>query len=144
MIAAAAAAGVHEFGESYLTEALPKIAALQDPQADLALHRPACRPTRPATIAEHFAWVHALDRLKVAERLDAQRPPGSAAAERLPAGEPRRRRQQGRASTPAELPQLAAAVALLPRLRLRGLMCLPPPRSRSAAPAALVCAAARS
>ena len=124
MIAAAAAAGVHEFGESYLTEALPKIAALQD--ARLTWHfigRVQANKTRE--IAAHFAWVHAIDRLKVAERLDAQRPPGSpplnACLQVNLAGE-----DSKAGITPALLPQLAVAVALLPRLRLRGLMCLPP------------------
>jgi hypothetical protein len=124
MIAAAAAAGVREFGESYLGEALPKIAALQD--RALSWHfvgRLQANKTRE--IAATFAWAHALDRLKIAERLSAQRPPElpplqvclqvNLAAEASKAG-----------ITPGELPALAAAVAKLPRLRLRGLMCLPP------------------
>ena len=70
-IAAAAAAGVLEFGESYLTEALAKIAALQD--RALTWHfigRVQANKTRE--IAARFAWVHALDRLKVAERLRSE------------------------------------------------------------------------
>jgi PLP dependent protein len=125
MIAAAAAAGLHEFGESYLAEALTKIAALQDRQ--LAWHfigRVQANKTRE--VAANFAWVHALDRLKIAERLDAQRPPGWApmnvCLQVNLAGE-----QSKAGVTPSELPGLAAAVAMLPRLRLRGLMCLPPP-----------------
>jgi pyridoxal phosphate enzyme (YggS family) len=127
MIAAAATAGVHEFGESYLTEALQKIAALQDRR--LTWHfigRLQANKTR--AIAEHFAWVHALDRLKIAERLAAQRPPGqpplnvclqvNLAGEVSKGGVP-----------PGQLPGLAAAVAALPGLRLRGLMCLPPHES---------------
>ncbi len=127
MIAAAAAAGVREFGESYLAEALAKIAALQD--AGLTWHfvgRVQANKTRE--IAANFAWVHALDRLKVAERLAAQRPAAAAplnvclqvnlAAEASKAG-----------VTPQELPGLAAQVAQLPRLKLRGLMCLPPHES---------------
>src|ERR1700704_6857197 len=71
--AAAAACGLRHFGESYLQEALAKIAALGD--RELTWHfvgRVQANKTRP--IAEGFAWVHALDRLRIAERLAAQRP----------------------------------------------------------------------
>jgi pyridoxal phosphate enzyme (YggS family) len=124
MITAAAAAGLTEFGESYLTEALAKIAALQD--CALSWHfigRVQANKTRD--IAQAFAWVHAIDRLKVAERLAAQRP-----QDRPPLNVCLQVNLAGEASkagvTVQELPQLAAAVARLPRLRLRGLMCLPP------------------
>ena len=73
LLTAAADCGVSDFGESYLQEALPKIAALQE--RALTWHfigRIQANKTR--SIAENFAWVHALDRLKVAERLGAQRP----------------------------------------------------------------------
>ena len=75
LLAAAADCGVSDFGESYLQEALDKIAGLQE--RALTWHfigRVQANKTRP--IAQHFAWVHAVDRLKVAERLSAQRPPG--------------------------------------------------------------------
>ena len=124
LLAAAADCGVGDFGESYLQEALQKIAALQE--RALTWHfigRIQANKTRP--IAESFAWVHALDRLKIAERLAAQRPfhapplnvclQVNVAAEATKGG-----------VTPAELPALAAAVAQLPRLALRGLMCIPP------------------
>lgn len=125
MLAAAADAGLSDFGESYLNEALAKIAALQErPLTWHFVGRVQANKTRP--IAESFAWVHTVDRLKVAERLAAQRPHHAAplnvcvqvnlAAEATKGG-----------ATPAELPGLAAAVAALPRLKLRGLMCLPPP-----------------
>jgi pyridoxal phosphate enzyme (YggS family) len=124
MVTAAAAAGVREFGESYLTEALEKIAALQDPA--LTWHfigRVQANKTRE--IAAAFAWVHAIDRLKIAERLSAQRPadapPLNACLQVNLGGE----HSKG-GVTAQELPGLAAAVARLPRLRLRGLMCLPP------------------
>lgn len=124
MITAAAAAGLGEFGESYLTEALEKIAALQDPRITWHfIGRVQANKTRD--IAASFAWVHAIDRLKVAERLDAQRPP-----DRPPLNVCLQVNLAGEASkagaTVQELPQLAKAVALLPCLRLRGLMCLPP------------------
>jgi hypothetical protein len=129
-LAAAAAAGVQDFGENYLEEARPKIAALQD--RTLTWHfigRLQSNKTRP--IAEAFAWVHTLDRLKVAERLAAQRPlhapPLNVCLQVNLAGEI----SKGGVA-PQELPGLAAAVAALPRLKLRGLMCLPPPEQERA------------
>ena len=129
-LAAAAAAGVQDFGENYLEEARAKIAALQD--RTLTWHfigRLQSNKTRP--IAEAFAWVHTLDRLKVAERLAAQRPfhapPLNVCLQVNLAGEA----SKGGVA-PQELPGLAAAVAALPRLKLRGLMCLPPPEQERA------------
>jgi hypothetical protein len=129
-LAAAAAAGVQDFGENYLEEARAKIAALQD--RTLTWHfigRLQSNKTRP--IAEAFAWVHTLDRLKVAERLAAQRPfhapPLNVCLQVNLAGETRKG-----GVAPQELPALAAAVAGLPRLKLRGLMCLPPPEQERA------------
>jgi pyridoxal phosphate enzyme (YggS family) len=129
-LAAAAAAGVQDFGENYLEEARAKIAALQD--RALTWHfigRLQSNKTRP--IAEAFAWVHTLDRLKVAERLAAQRPfhapPLNVCLQVNLAGET----SKGGVA-PQELPALAAAVAGLPRLKLRGLMCLPPPEQERA------------
>jgi pyridoxal phosphate enzyme (YggS family) len=124
LLAAAAACGLTDFGESYLQEALEKIAALQDrPLTWHFIGRIQANKTR--AIAEHFAWVHAVDRLKVAERLSSQRPfhapPLNVCLQVNVAGEA----SKGGA-TPAELPALAAAVAPLPRLALRGLMCIPP------------------
>jgi pyridoxal phosphate enzyme (YggS family) len=130
LLAAAADCGVSDFGESYLQEALAKIAALRT--RALTWHfigRIQANKTRP--IAETFAWVHALDRTKVAERLAAQRPRAAPplnvclevniAAEASKGG-----------VMPAELPALAAAVARLPRLALRGLMCIPPEETEPA------------
>jgi PLP dependent protein len=130
LLATAADCGVRDFGESYLQEALAKIAALRT-QA-LTWHfigRIQANKTRP--IAETFAWVHALDRPKIAERLAAQRPaeapPLNVCLEVNIAGEP----SKG-GVTAAELPALAAAVARLPRLALRGLMCIPPEETEPA------------
>ena len=130
LLAAAADCGISDFGESYLQEALGKITALQG--RGLTWHfigRIQANKTRP--IAESFAWVHALDRLKVAERLAAQRPPQAPplnvclqvnlAAEASKGG-----------VAPGELPALAAAVARQPRLTLRGLMCIPPEETEPA------------
>ncbi|MGB9331907.1 MAG: YggS family pyridoxal phosphate-dependent enzyme, partial [Steroidobacteraceae bacterium] len=110
-LAAAASAGVQDFGENYLEEARAKIAALQD--RALTWHfigRLQSNKTRP--IAETFAWVHTLDRLKVAERLAAQRPfhapPLNVCLQVNLAGEI----SKGGVA-PQELPALAAAVAAL-------------------------------
>jgi PLP dependent protein len=124
MLAAAARCGLHHFGESYLQEALQKIAALQE--LTLTWHFIGqVQTNKTRAIAEAFAWVHALDRLKIAQRLSAQRPfhapplnvclQVNLAAESTKGG-----------VAPAGLAGLAAAVAALPRLRLRGLMCIPP------------------
>jgi hypothetical protein len=124
LLRAAADAGLTDFGESYLNEALEKVAALQD--RALTWHyigRLQANKTRP--VAEAFAWVHTVDRLKIAERLSAQRPyhapPLNVCLQVNLAGEA----SKG-GVPPAQLAPLAAAVAALPRLTLRGLMCLPP------------------
>jgi hypothetical protein len=135
-IRAAAALGLRDFGESYLQEALQKVATVagaempQDagarPAVQLTWHfigRLQSNKTRP--VAETFAWVHALDRLKIAERLAEQRPyyapPLNVCLQVNVAGED----SKGGVGF-AELPALATAVKALPRLKLRGLMCLPP------------------
>ena len=123
-IRAAAAAGLTDIGESYLAEALDKIDALADlPLSWHYIGRLQANKTRQ--VAERFAWVHGLDRLKIAERLAAQRPYHAPALNVCIqvnlAGE------QSKGGVPAgQVPELAAAVAALPRLTLRGLMCIPP------------------
>jgi len=116
--------GVRDFGESYVQEGLEKIEALRDLR--LTWHfigRLQANKTRP--VASSFDWVHGVDRLKVAERLAEQRP-----FHALPLNVCLQVNIAGEASkagvTQAELPALAAAVAALPRLKLRGLMCIPP------------------
>jgi pyridoxal phosphate enzyme (YggS family) len=121
---AAAACGVSDFGESYLQEALPKIDALRD--LALTWHFIGrIQTNKSALIAEHFDWVHGVDRLKIAERLSAQRPHYAPALQLCIqvniAGE------SGKAGIePAAAPELALAVQALPRLKLRGLMCILP------------------
>ena len=127
------AAGQRAFGENYVQEGLAKIEALADLRAQLEWHLVGpVQSNKTRAVAEAFDWVHSVDRLKIAERLSAQRPPGlpplnvclqvNISSEVSKAG-----------LTPAELPALAAAVALLPGLRLRGLMAIPEPSADLAA-----------
>ncbi|HEY1892869.1 MAG TPA: YggS family pyridoxal phosphate-dependent enzyme [Steroidobacteraceae bacterium] len=123
-IRAAAVAGLTDIGESYLAEALAKVGTLGDlPLTWHFIGRLQSNKTRE--VAEHFAWVHGLDRLKIAERLAAQRPYHAPALNVCIqvnlAGE------ETKGGVPAAaVPELASAVAALPRLALRGLMCIPP------------------
>jgi pyridoxal phosphate enzyme (YggS family) len=126
-----AACGQREFGESYVQEALDKQARL----GDLALVWHFIGPiqsNKTRAVAENFSWVHSVDRLKIAERLSAQRPGGlpplQVCIEVNVSGE---RSKGGVAVT--ELPELADAVAALPRMQLRGLMAIPAPAAEVAA-----------
>jgi hypothetical protein len=126
------AAGQRAFGENYLQEALDKMAALKDSAPDIEWHFIGpiqSNKTRP--IAENFAWVHSVDRLKIAQRLSEQRP-----AALPPLNVCIQVNVSGEASksgcAPQELPALAHAMAALPRLRLRGLMAIPEPASSEA------------
>ncbi len=125
MIRAAYAAGQTCFGENYVQEALDKMAELVDLPVEWHFIGPIqSNKTRP--IAEHFDWVHGIDRLKVAQRLNEARPP-----ERLPLNVCIQVNVSGEASksgcAPEEVAALAKAAALLPRLKLRGLMAIPEP-----------------
>ena len=121
---AALAAGQTTFGESYLQDALPKIAAIGE-RAEWHFIGP-IQSNKTRQIAGHFAWVHSVDRLKIAQRLNEQRPAGlpplnvclqvNTSGENTKAG-----------ISPATTLTLATAVAALPRLRLRGLMTIPAP-----------------
>ncbi len=123
-IDSAASSGIEHFGENFLQESLPKLDALAG--RELTWHfigRLQANKTRP--VAERFAWVHTVDRIRVAERLSAQRPfhaPALNVCLQLHVG--------GEASKggveAAEIATLARQVSALPRLRLRGLMCMPP------------------
>jgi pyridoxal phosphate enzyme (YggS family) len=126
VIREAATAGQTAFGENYLQEALAKQDALADlPELVWHFIGPIqSNKTRP--IAERFEWVHTVDRLRIAERLSQQRP-----ADKPPLNVCLQINVSGEATksgvTLAALPELAAAVAQLPRLRLRGLMAIPAP-----------------
>ncbi len=127
----AARAGQQAFGENYLQEALDKIAAVRAALPDLLLEWHFIGPiqsnkTRP--IAEHFDWVHSVDREKIAQRLSEQRP-----AHLPPLNICLQVNIDGEASksgvTPSEVINLAQRVSSLPRLKLRGLMAIPEPFS---------------
>jgi pyridoxal phosphate enzyme (YggS family) len=124
-VRAARAAGQRDFGENQVQEAVAKIGAL----ADLGLVWHFIGPVqsnKTRAIAAHFAWVHSIDRLKIAERLSAQRPdaapPLQVCIQVNVSGEATKS-----GATPGEVPALARAVAALPRIRLRGLMAIPEP-----------------
>ncbi len=127
---AAWTAGQTAFGENYVQEGIDKIAALRT----LTGSAPApvwhfigplqSNKTRP--VAEHFDWVHGIDRLKIAERLSEQRP-----AQLLPLNVCIQINVSGETSksgvAPADAEPLARVIAALPRLKLRGLMSIPEP-----------------
>jgi PLP dependent protein len=118
--------GQRDFGENYLQEALPKLEELRD--LPITWHftgQVQANKTRP--IAESFEWVHTLDRERTAARLNDQRPPN------LPpinvCLQVRLEEEPGKGGVePAQVADLAARVRELPRLKLRGLMAIPPPR----------------
>lgn len=130
VIAEAARAGQRAFGENYVQEAVDKMDTLAG-----SAHQPLewhfigpIQSNKTRVIAERFDWVQSVDRLKIAERLADQRPPNLPLLNVL-----LQVNVSGEASksgvAPEELSQLAAAVARLPRLRLRGLMAIPAPES---------------
>ena len=121
----AAKLGQRQFGESYLQEALPKIESLHDLGLDWHFigH---IQSNKTRAIAEHFSWAHTVDRLKIAERLNEQRPP--AAAPLNICIQVKLAPEEGKAGISiADAALLCESITSLPRLRLRGLMCIPPP-----------------
>jgi pyridoxal phosphate enzyme (YggS family) len=125
LIRGAAREGIEHYGESYLQEALPKIETLRG--LELTWHFVGqLQGNKTRAVAEAFQWVHGVDRLRIAKRLSDQRPfhapPLNVCLQVNVGGEDTKG-----GVTPADLPQLAREVAGLPRLALRGLMCIPPP-----------------
>jgi len=121
------AAGQRAFGENYVQEALEKMQALADLRDPIEWHLIGpLQSNKTRVVAESFDWVHTIDRLKIAERLSAQRDAGL-----TPLQVCLQVNISGEASksgvAPADVPALARAVAALPRLRLRGLMAVPEP-----------------
>jgi hypothetical protein len=126
----AATAGVTDFGENYLQEAQVKM----DQLADLKLNWHfigGIQSNKTRAIAERFDWVQSVDRFSVARRLSEQRPfhapPLNVCIQVALVPEP----TKGGAA-PDGLKELARAIADLPKLRLRGLMCVPPPQPAAA------------
>ena len=121
---AALALGLTQFGENYVDKALGKIRALTGTRAEWHFigHLQA---NKTRAVAEQFAWVHGVDRERIAQRLSAQRPhhapPLNVCVQVNIASEP----SKG-GVTPEQALPLLQAVAVLPRLRLRGLMCMLP------------------
>jgi pyridoxal phosphate enzyme (YggS family) len=126
-------AGARCFGENYVAEALAKISVLDDLRDRIEWHLIGpLQANKTRVVAEHFDWVHSVDRLKIAQRLSEQRPAhlpplqlclqvnisGEASKSGLPID---------------EVPEVARAVAVLPRVRLRGLMAIPAPAADVAA-----------
>jgi pyridoxal phosphate enzyme (YggS family) len=123
-ILAAHRAGITHFGESYVQEALPKIAALAD--LSITWHFVGKLQTnKTRQVAEAFAWVHTVDRLRIAQRLSEQRPafapPLNVLIQVNQGGE-----EQKSGASAQDVVGLAREISALPRLRLRGLMTLPP------------------
>lgn len=130
----AAGAGQRAFGENYLQEALDKMATVRAQRPDLPLEWHFIGPiqsNKTRAIAEHFDWVHSVDREKIAQRLSDQRP-----AQLPPLNVCLQVNISGEASKsgvpPEEVPAVAKAIASLPRLRLRGLMAIPEPEDDAA------------
>ena len=123
----AVAAGQHRFGENYVQEALDKMAELADLRDQIEWHMIGpIQSNKTRAVAEHFDWVHTVDRLKIAQRLSDQRPanlpPLQVCIQVNTSGE-----DSKSGVAPGDALTLAREVAALPRLRLRGVMALPAP-----------------
>ena len=119
-VRSAHAAGQTAFGENYIQEAVDKITALQDLPLQWHCIGP-IQSNKTRLVAEHFDWVHSIDRLKIAQRLSEQRPAHLPPLQvciqvNVDGGDTKS------GVSPQELPALATAVAALPRLQLRGLI----------------------
>lgn len=125
IVRAAAALGVTDFGENYLREATEKMDCLADEALEWHFIG-AVQANKTRNIAARFGWVHSIDRLAIARRLSEQRPfhapPLNLCIQVEMVPEPTKS-----GVAPGALSELAVAIAALPRVRLRGLMCLPPP-----------------
>lgn len=126
-------AGERRFGENYVQEGIDKIAALADLRPEIEWHLIGpLQSNKTRVVAEHFDWVHSVDRLKIAQRLSEQRPadlpPLQVCLQVNISGEPSK---SGLAVD--EVADVAHEVIALPRIRLRGLMAIPEPVGDEAA-----------
>jgi pyridoxal phosphate enzyme (YggS family) len=130
-VRAAATAGVTDFGENYLQEALAKM----DQLTDLGLRWHfigSLQSNKTRAVAERFDWVHSVDRMNIARRLSEHRPFHAPPLDVCIQVALEQETNKGGVA-PGALGELAAQVASLPRVRLRGLMCVPPPQPDQAA-----------
>ncbi|WP_028993622.1 YggS family pyridoxal phosphate-dependent enzyme [Azonexus hydrophilus] len=131
-VLAAAAAGQTDFGENYVQEGVDKLLASAAGNSLTWHFIGPLQSNKTRLVAEHFDWVHSVDRLKIAERLSAQRPltlpPLNVCVQVNVSGEASKS-----GCAPAEAAALCQAVARLPGLRLRGLMAIPEPTDDIAA-----------
>ena len=131
----ALAAGQRVFAENYVQEAVDKIQALRQPLLQWHCIGPV-QSNKTRLVAGHFDWLQSLDRLKIAQRLDAQRPPDlpplQVCIQVNTDGGPTKA-----GVAPEALLALAQAITALPRLKLRGIMTIPEPTADFAAACAL-------
>jgi PLP dependent protein len=126
-VRAAFDAGQRAFGENYVQEAVAKIAGLADLRSEIEWHFIGpLQSNKTKVVSENFDWVHSVDRLKIAERLNEQRPDGSprlnVCLQINVSGE-----DSKSGIAPDDALALAHQIAALPRLHLRGLMAIPEP-----------------
>lgn len=126
-------AGQHRFGENYVQEALDKLAELADLRDQIEWHLIGpLQSNKTRVVAEHFDWVHTVDRLKIAQRLSDQRPahlpPLQVCIQVNTSGEDSKSGVE-----PGDAWALAEAVTRLPHLQLRGVMALPAPSNDASA-----------
>lgn len=122
-------AGLRDFGENYLQEALAKQQALKHLDVNWHFIGP-IQSNKTRALAENFAWVHSVERLKIAQRLSEQRPahlPDLNICVQVNISE----EASKSGCAPAEVAQLCQAISLLPKLKLRGLMAIPAPTDDS-------------
>ena len=126
LVRAAYAAGQRDFGENYVQEGATKVDELGD-LADARWHFIGqLQANKTREVAERFSWVHTVDRERVAARLSAQRPHHALPLQVLL--QVRLAEEPGKGGVaPEGVAALATIVESMPRLRLRGLMCIPPP-----------------
>lgn len=124
--------GQRMFGENYVQEGVQKIGDLKDLRADIEWHFIGpIQSNKSRDVAEHFDWVHSIDRLKIAQRLNDQRPdhlpPLNVCIQVNISGEESKSGIQ-----PSEVLNLCSAIAHMPKLKLRGLMSIPEPTDNQA------------